>query len=365
MRARRGRDVRRILVIQTAKIGDVICATPIFRALAQHFPEARVTALVNPITSELLEGNPYVHSVVTMTSDFASGFAGKWRLARLIRNGRYDVAVTLNPNTVFAVCLFWGLVPIRLSVMPDIAGSTFKLASGLFTYLAAHASDRLLLTTYLEALRFIGVHSQGLGKDVVRAPTANEKVAGLLVEITAPIAGIAVTSGNKLKEIRPEKVADLINALVARANVNIVLIGSEADRVHVRSITDRLSDPARVVDAVGRLRLNELPALFDRLAVFIGVDSGLTFMADACSTPIVEIAGPGPISEQRPLGKDCVIIEKSLPCVPCLHIFKTVYTCRIKTRDCVESVTTDEIVAATLSLLGNSDHDDRFENAVS
>jgi ADP-heptose:LPS heptosyltransferase len=351
IRLRRRQDIQRILVIQTAKIGDVVCSTPVFRALAQQFPHAHITVLMNLVTQELLEGNPHVDATVAIRPEFYAGLAGKLRLARLIRDGRYDVAVCMNPNVPFAVGLFWGLVPIRLSVMPNFAGSTFRLASGLFAYLAAHSSERLVMQTYFDALKYIGVDNNDFAKQVTKASGADKKVATLLTRVAGPVIGVAITSGNKLKEIRPEKIAGLINMLLSRLDVCVALIGSTADREHVSAITSRLENPGRVIDAVGSLGLNELPALFERLAVFVGVDSGLTFMADACATPIVEISGPGPIKEQRPLGRHCIIIQKDLPCVPCLHIFKTVHSCRIKTRECIESVGVDEIYNAVFSLL--------------
>ncbi len=284
---RRRSDIRRILVIQTAKIGDVICATPVFRALAQGFPQAHVSALVNPVTQELLQGNPHVHEAVAIRPDFSSGLLGKLRLARLIRRGRYDVAVNLNPNVPFAVCLFWGLVPIRLSVMPNFAGTTFRFASRLFTHLEPHRGDRLVVQTYLDVLKSIGVHTSNLRKDVYKVAAADEKAATVFASVTKPVIGIAVSSANKLKQLSAARIANSIESLLARGDVHVVLIGSRHDRRDADEVLAFLGDTIRVIDAVGMFTLRELPALFERLAVFVGVDSGLTYMADACGTPLV------------------------------------------------------------------------------
>jgi len=348
---RRSRQVQRILVIQTAKIGDIICSTPVFRALAQRFPEAHITALVNPVTRELLEGNPHVHAAVAIRPEFYAGLAGKFRLARLIRGGRYDVAVCMNPNVPFAIGLFWGLVPIRLSVMPNFAGSTFRLAAGLFTHLAPHRGERLVMQTYFDALQYIGVDSNDFAKEVTKARGADEKAQALLAGVKPPIVGIAVSSANKLKQLSAAKIARLVDSLRKQNDLHVVLIGSAQDRYDADEVIALLGDTARVIDAVGKFTLGELPALLERLSVFVGVDSGLTYMADACATPIVQIAGPVNIKEQRPLGKACVIITRDLPCAPCSHVFRTVQSCRIRTRECIESVTADEIYDAVLTLL--------------
>jgi len=356
MAVRHRREIRRILVIQTAKIGDVICSTPIFRALAQRFPEAHITVLVNPVTQELLVGNPHVHATAVIRSEFYAGLMGKFRLARLIRSGRYDVAVCMNPNVPFAVGLFWGLVPVRLSVMPNFSGSTFRSASGLFTRLAPHSGERLVMQTYFDVLRNIGTNSCDFTKDVTKASGADEKAQALLAGATRPIVGIAVSSANKLKQLSVAKISRLIDLLRTRKDLGVVLIGSAQDRHDADEVIALLGDTVRVIDAVGKFTLGELPALLEQLSVFVGVDSGLTYMADACGTPIVQIAGPVNIKEQRPMGQACVIITRKLPCAPCSHVFKTVQSCKIKTRECIESVTADEIYGAVLALLAATAH---------
>src|SRR5438045_595013 len=53
-----------ILAVQTQRIGDVICFTPMLTALRRRFPEARLTALVQPPAHELLAGNPDLDRVI-------------------------------------------------------------------------------------------------------------------------------------------------------------------------------------------------------------------------------------------------------------------------------------------------------------
>jgi heptosyltransferase-2 len=341
-------------VIQTAQIGDVICSTPILRALARRFPHARITVLVNPVTQELLQHHPRVSATVAIRPEFYSGLAGKYRLARLIRDGRYDVAVCLNPNVPFAVGLFWGLVPIRLSVMPNFVGGTFRLASRLFTHLETHSRERLVAQTFLDALRTIGVVSDDCTKEVTKIPGADEKARAVLADAAKTIVGIAVSSGNKLKQLNPATLSGLIDSLRQHGDCSVVLIGSARDRRDADEVLAHLHDTARIIDAIGKFTLGELPALLERLSVFVGVDSGLTYMADACATPIVQIVGPVNIKEQRPMGKACVFLARDLPCAPCSHVFSTAYTGHVKTRECIESVTVDEIHGAIRSLLAPS-----------
>ena len=56
---------RRILAIQTQRIGDVLCFTPLLTALRRRFPGASLTALVAPPADQLLAGNPDLDAAVT------------------------------------------------------------------------------------------------------------------------------------------------------------------------------------------------------------------------------------------------------------------------------------------------------------
>jgi len=360
---RKKKAISRILIIQTAKIGDLICSTPIFREIKKRYPDAQLTVMANPITKDLLEHNPHADKVITIENKDYKGFSGKLKLPNMIRKGKYDIAVCLNPNIPFAIALLWGLVPIRLSVMPDFSGLTFKLASVFFTHLEKHISGQLVIETYLKTLKAIGIKTNNIAKEVYKSPMADDKVERLLKGDNPPIPplikggkggfiGIAVSSGNKLKELGTDKIAGIVNMILGDMDAYIVLIGSEQEIKAADAVLQAVGKKDRIINAVGKLPLKELPALIERLSLFIGVDTGITYMADALSIPLVNIAGPSDMEDQRPTGKNVVIIQKTdLPCVPCSHTFKSPYYCKINTRGCIESTKAENILKVAKAFL--------------
>ncbi|MDA8338479.1 MAG: glycosyltransferase family 9 protein [Nitrospiraceae bacterium] len=341
---RRKSSVSRVLVIQTAKIGDLICSTPVFREVKKKYPDAQLTVIVNPITKELLKYNPHIDKIITIKNTDYRGFSGKLKLSKLIRKGNYDIAICLNPNVPFAIALFWGLVPIRLSVMPNFVGITFRLASLFFSYLERHISGQLITETYMKMLKAIGIESDDISKEVYKSKEADAKAQQILGLSDKPLIGIAVSSGNKLKELGTEKIIRLIDMLLDNMDIYVVLIGSTQDRNAANIILDAASKRDRIVNAAGRLSLKELPALIERLSLFIGVDTGITYMADALSVPIIHLAGPIDVSEQRPTGKNVKIIQQKISCSPCTYVFKTAHTCKTWTKECIEKINIEEIV---------------------
>ena len=91
----------KILVIRRDNIGDLVCTTPLFAALRQHYPHARIDALVNSYNGPVLAGNPdldhvYVYSKYKHVAAAQSRIA--WlrdRLALLwqLRRQKFDLII--------------------------------------------------------------------------------------------------------------------------------------------------------------------------------------------------------------------------------------------------------------------------------
>ena len=55
---------KRILIVRTDRIGDVILSTPVIKNLRNSFPDAYIAFMCRPYTKEIVEGNPYLDEVI-------------------------------------------------------------------------------------------------------------------------------------------------------------------------------------------------------------------------------------------------------------------------------------------------------------
>lgn len=365
---------RKILVIQTAKIGDMICSTPVFREIKKKYPGASLSVMASHATVELLKYNPYVDNIITLDTKGIKGISGKLKLIKFLRKGKYDVSLSLNPNIPFTIAPVWSLIPLRIAIMPNYCGLALKTAFGLNTHFVRHKSQRLVLETYMDMLKKIGIKTENILKEVYKSPGADTRVAeflskfsdyennppyppllkggrGRLSDKKICLIGIAVSSGNKLKELDKNTIAALANELISDLNADVVLIGSGADKHIAREILKMSENKNSIMDSTGVFSLNELPALIEQLSMLIGVDSGITYMADTLSVPLIDITGPSDMSDQRPLGKNSIMIQKDISCVPCSHAFRAPYSCERGDRICITTVSVPEILEAVKKLL--------------
>jgi heptosyltransferase II len=82
----------RILVIQTAFIGDAILATALLEKLHRHYPQARLDLLVRHGNQALFEQHPFVHTVLVWDKR-RHKYANLWKVLGLIRTHRYDYVI--------------------------------------------------------------------------------------------------------------------------------------------------------------------------------------------------------------------------------------------------------------------------------
>ena len=80
----------RILVVRLGAMGDVIAALPAVASLKHSIPHSKITWVVEPKWSALLEGNPYVDSVMLFDRRTLAGLRNAWRE---LRAAHFDLAV--------------------------------------------------------------------------------------------------------------------------------------------------------------------------------------------------------------------------------------------------------------------------------
>lgn len=336
---------RRILLLEIAGIGDVVCSTAVFRVLRAHFPQAHIELLVEPFAADIVAGDPSVDGVIAWSSKTLRGLRGRLALTRRIAG--FDTAICLNPGAAQLVAVCLAATPRRLSVLPDTPKMSYRLLRPLLTASSAHARGQVFVQTQLNLLRAFGIVSDDRRKSLRLPDAARHKVAALLP--SRPLIGIAIGSGLKLKEIPEAVLRGVIGGLLAGGRNGVVLIGGEKERDKgARLLADFPGAP--VVDLTGRLSLSESAAAIERLSLFIGVDSALTHIADALDVPIVCLGGPSDPVEQVPTGTHVRMLRRSPPCMPCSRVFLTPRDCLIGTRECVTGVTADEIIAASAAL---------------
>src|SRR3989338_5470570 len=102
------RDFKRILIVRTDRIGDVLLSTPVIKAMRDAFPQSYIAMMVSPAAKEILEGNPYLNEIIVLDKKLKDrGFLGSLRFISLLRKKKFDLALMLHGTKRVHILMFF------------------------------------------------------------------------------------------------------------------------------------------------------------------------------------------------------------------------------------------------------------------
>lgn len=108
------KSLQNILVIRNDKLGDFMLAWPAFSLLKSQYPDATITALVPSYTQPMAELCPWIDSII-IDDQRVSAISDARHLAAIIKNKKFDAAITLFSELRVGLALWLAGVPIRTS----------------------------------------------------------------------------------------------------------------------------------------------------------------------------------------------------------------------------------------------------------
>lgn len=341
---------RRILIAEIAGIGDVVCSASLFQTLRDQYPGATIDLLVDPIAKGLGQLFPMVDRVSLFAYPEQKGLKGRFKLACIAAG--YDTAICLIPSAAQLTAFCWGTVPRRLAVLPGNLNTSYQSLAPLMTGIEAHSEGSYFPATQFEVCKHIlPGHSIPQKELAVCAQEALPLPAGI------EWVGLLVSSGRALKRLSEEQLASIIDGVLQHTDIKrgIVLFGGPGDVAQAKDVLALLahtSASANVVNTVGQYDLAQLPVVLQQLKLFIGVDSGVTHIADALGVPIVCIAGPVDLKEvYLPSPHRQLLCASELDCYPCSTVFNTPGSCRRGDRACLLEFPIERVSTAASTLL--------------
>jgi heptosyltransferase-2 len=298
--------VNRILVIQTAFLGDVILATPVVSELKRLFPDSAIDVLVKKGNESLLENNPKLNTVHIFNKS-AGKVKGISRLIRTFRKNKYDLVINLH----------------RFGSSGIIAGlSGGKKVIGFkknpFSFLYSEKFDHKIGDGTHEVARNLSLINHLGSKESIRpelypSEADYQKTAAYSngEYVTMAPASVWFT-----KQLPKEKWDELIKQ--QPQDRIVYLLGAKSDK----ELCDELVLGDKVINLAGELSLLQSAALMKNAKMNYVNDSGPLHIASSMNAPTTAFfCSTVPSFGFGPMAENSIIKEVTgLDCRPCgLH----------------------------------------------
>lgn len=309
----------KILIIQTAFIGDVILATPVISELSRCKPGVRLDVLVRKGNEGLLLNFPGIRQVITWDKKEGK-YRTLWRLLQRIRSEQYDKVINLQR---FGATGFL----TAFSGAPTTIGFDKNPFAGLYTKAVPHAisgGNHYVHETTRNLLLIQDFGARQTARPALYPSAADFDSVKHYQQQS--YCCIAPTSVWFTKQVPAEKWQELIHALRRKGFTGkIYLLGGPTDREACSQLKENCRDEG-VVPLAGTLSFLQTAALMKGAVMNYVNDSAPLHIASAMNAPVTAFFcstipgfGFGPLSDVQ-----FIVENENLHCRPCgLHGYRT------------------------------------------
>jgi len=324
--------MEKILIIQTAFIGDVILATPLIEKLKRFFPSSKIDFLLREGNEGLLREHPKLNKVLIWDKENAK-YNGLAKLSRELRRENYDLLVNLQR---FASS---GLLTTSSKAKIKVGFSQNPFSFG-FTFKYPHVVDQNVHEVNRN-LKLIERFTDDSFQAPALYPTADDFLHVAPLQ-QGPYVCIAPASVWFTKQYPEEKWVELIDRL--HPDRQVYLIGAPGD-VQLCSRIKDTGHHAKTRVLAGELNLLQSAALMQGAKMNYVNDSAPMHMASAVNAPTTAVYcstipefGFGPLSSNSKI----VQTKEIMACRPCgIHGKKL---CPKGHFDCAHTIKVEELL---------------------
>lgn len=334
----------KILVVQTAFLGDIILSTPVFRGIRRLYADSKIWVLTTPKGAELLKRDPDIQAVISFDKrGNDSGLQGIIRKATELRSMKFDVVYSLHRSARTALMLWLSRIPLRIG----FADSALSLL-----YHKCVRRD-MQLHNVLRNYSILGPASQAAYESAelrLFAPAPNElseKCSEQLQNISSYVVLVPGSRWNtKMWSWQGYRE---VAKFFLRAGYKVVILGSAGEE----GLAGKIAHAMDTINLVGNTTVSDSLFVIKNAGLVVCNDSMALHVASAFKVPTVAIfCATSPSFGFGPWGNPHVIVEKNgLVCKPCSPHGGD--RCPTGTRSCMDDLSPDEVIQAAQSLLND------------
>jgi heptosyltransferase-2 len=336
--------LKKILVMRTDRLGDVILSTPVIANLRKAYPKSHIAFLCRPYTKEVLENNPYLDEIIIYDKNKEhKNFLSSLKFCLALRKKKFDAVFILNPNNRSNIIAFLSGIPKRIGLNRKMGNLlTMRIED------RKYEGKKHELDYTLDILKEAGVPATEKQPYFPVKEESRKKIEELLIERGIDKNDIAVihpSASCPSKRWPEENFIKLTRLINKKTNLKVVIISAKDEKKYAEELAKE-----EVFDFRGILTISDIGALLKRSKIFISNDSGPVHIAASLDVPVISIFGrsdPG-LSPKRwkPLGEKSFYIHKAISCKKCLA-----HKC-INNFLCLKMISPDEVFALIQKILG-------------
>lgn len=350
--------IKKILIIKPDGIGDFILFTPFLRELRKNAPEAKIVLICTPSVSNLAELCPYLNKIRVFKFEIVKFKKLPLYLLKMLKFVLFNLREKFNMGILgrwgidyyyASLFLFFTKTKIKIGYSEKVDPMKAEKNKNFDKFFDIVMKDSYLhheVIHNLNILKNLGgkIYSDDLEIWINEQDKeyASEVLKGIKNRF---LIGICIGANAENKKWPVEYYLKLSDFLIKNYNTIILILGGNEDIERGEFLAKKLK--YNVKNLCGKTTLRECAALFQKVNLCIGNDTGLIHIAAAVKTPCVVIschAKEGTLLSERsphrfhPWKTEYIIIQPDKFTSPCKK------ECMINYPHCILNVSPDKVI---------------------
>jgi heptosyltransferase-2 len=352
----------RILIYRTGRLGDFIVAVPAMNLVRETYPNANILLLTCASTKQSFAKMtwtyaspnrplPWLDFVIPHILNSAICFSGLRDLKELLRLRQQLSAAKIDRAYILPFTLESRKATIKKKIFLRLLGIRGPIFSGrsalplhtvqhqIESTIAAVAEDPVIRPSCDSTIRF-NLRVSDTSREWAHSVWQSRGFIGRKVIV------VFVGGTYEHKRWPVQSFATLCGKLALDRSYTFIFVGSASERVWAEEAVCQLSAPCW--NSCGETSLQQLAALLERSALFIGNDSGPGHLAAALGIPCVTFMTElYPAGIWEPRGSAAIALRHAVPCQFC----RSETYCPLSTMACIRGITIEKAYHACQNLL--------------
>ncbi len=314
---------QRILIVKLGSIGDIVHTLPVLRTLRSSFPKAFIAWAVEEKLADLLYENDDLDEIIIISTK-------RWRKnlnLSSLSEARNTIS-NLREKSFDLVLDFQGL--IKSGVVSFLTGAKKRVgfsrrdcrekANVLFTNRKARPFPQTshVVDKNLSLLKKLQIQKFQIEFSLKSSPEAKASIKNFCdnnaVFFKKPVAAVNPGVGFPTKQWALDRFAKIADQIFQELSLNILLTWGPGEKDKVEEIASQMKEDCLIAPPTTIL---ESIALYEKLDLFIGGDTGPLHICAALGVPTVSIFGPTDPGRNGAYGPGHTTTFKKLPCSFC------------------------------------------------
>lgn len=329
--------MKNVLVIAGGGIGDVLMATPVFRALARSVSGLRLTVMVvTGVNRQVLEPDPNVNEILVWREHEKD----KLKLIQHIRKQKFDIAIHTHGSTR----IYFHLLPFLAGIPVRVGFDRRPLGEGILGWLKLkmltssviyRPQQRKRTEMNLEVLSHCGIDNSDVDYELHFTDLSQRDSSRVGIHPGSDGKGV-------IKRWPIGHFMTLATQLNSEFGKKVVFYIGPAERELKKGISTNAN-----IEIVEAASIGQLVKDMSRCGYFISNDSGLSHVAAALKIPTVVLFGPTSPEEYELPSKHVNVQVQGYDCTRCFKEKR----CEVASPTCMKTLEVERVLGSFNQLL--------------